>query len=125
VLKPALLVVAVVLVLCCGGGTLWVSRYGLPLVEPEFDGKALYIRNDRPQTIRVRIVQPTRTLNEEIQAGKTGAYGPDTACDATVIEATDETGYVLGHLDSGGCTFQTWIIGADGTTHFVPGYADR
>jgi len=120
------LIAGVVAVLCCGGGDIWVSLSGVPFVEPDAKGPGLYIRNDRPERIKVRIVfRNSAIVTEQIAPGAIRGYPTAVSCDATLIEATQESGYILGRLDSGGCVEQTWVIGADGTTQFLPGHAEH
>jgi len=120
-----LAVVTALLVVCCCSGGLWVRDNGMPFLEPEDKEPSLYIRNDRPETIRIRIVEPSGELADDIPAGTMHSFGRGASCDATRIEALSSAGLVLGVLDNGGCVTQTWIVTAEGTTRMEPGRVEH
>jgi hypothetical protein len=121
---PWLIVIAVVLVVACGASYLWVRSNGMPFLEPEH-APALYVRNDRPHVIKIRIVDPSGETMWEIPAGGLRGWSRRVACDATLIEAQDENGQILTHVNGGGCSIQTWVVNKDGSANLVPGRVER
>lgn len=120
-----LAVVTALLVACCAGAALWVRTNGMPFLEPEDTEASPYVRNDSPETVKIRLVDPGGELTDTVPSGKMHGYGQGTDCKVTRIEARFFSGVVIGSVDADGCTTQTWIIASDGTTRLEPGMVEH